>query len=277
MVLESLRMSDNLDGLYSLVVELRAIESGNPPATLGRALHALVLNWLNLANPELATATHDLPISPFSISGLIGNRRPNQVKGGDCFYLKIGVLDSQLIHPLLTGLTQWSMQPIILAKFPFLMTRTYMVHESHPLANVSSYSKLVEAGGNRSLIELTFLSPTSFKQKQGIQTFPLPELVFGNLQRRWNNFAPESLHFPEIEWQGLVSAYELKTHALKLEGGAEIGAQGWIRYRFPDPEQAKIARILAEFAFYAGVGRKTTMGMGQTQYNSSTKPKLIQR
>ncbi|AFY84406.1 CRISPR-associated endoribonuclease Cas6 [Oscillatoria acuminata] len=270
-------MSDNLDGLYSLVVELRAIESGNPPATLGRALHALVLNWLNLANPELATATHDLAVSPFSVSGLIGNRRPNEVKGGDCFHLKIGVLDSQLIQPLLTGLTQWAMQPIILAKFPFLMTRTYMIHESHPLANVSSYSKLVEAAGNQSLIELTFLSPTSFKQKQGIQTFPLPELVFGNLQRRWNNFAPEPLHFPEIEWQGLVSAYELKTHALKLEGGAEIGAQGWIRYRFSDPEQAKIARILAEFAFYAGVGRKTTMGMGQTQFNSSTKPKPIKR
>ncbi len=83
--------------------------------------------------------------------------------------------------------------------------------------------------------------------------------------------------FPEIEWQGLVSAYELKTHALKLEGGAEIGAQGWIRYRFPDPEQAKIARILAQFAFYAGVGRKTTMGMGQTQFNSTTKPKPIKR
>jgi CRISPR-associated endoribonuclease Cas6 len=63
----------------------------------------------------------------------------------------------------------------------------------------------------------------------------------------------------------LVAAYELKTHALKMEGGSEIGAQGWIRYHFPISEQAKLATILAHFAFFSGVGRKTSMGMGQTK------------
>jgi CRISPR-associated endoribonuclease Cas6 len=62
-----------------------------------------------------------------------------------------------------------------------------------------------------------------------------------------------------------VTAYELKTYALKMEGGTEVGAQGWIRYRFSDAEMARMATILANFAFFAGVGRKTAMGMGQTQ------------
>ncbi len=38
---------------------------------------------------------------------------------------------------------------------------------------------------------------------------------------------------------------------------------GWVRYRFPDPEQARIATILSHFAFFSGVGRKTALGMGQ--------------
>ncbi len=83
--------------------------------------------------------------------------------------------------------------------------------------------------------------------------------------RRWNTFAPPELQFPEVEWNGLVSAYDLKTHALKMEGGAEIGAQGWVKYRFLDSQQARIATILAHFATFAGVGRKTAMGMGQVR------------
>jgi CRISPR-associated endoribonuclease Cas6 len=112
-------------------------------------------------------------------------------------------------------------------------------------------------------IALKFLSPTSFKQSQTIQPFPLPELVFGNLLRRWNIFAPVELQFPNLEWQGVVSAYNLKTRTLSLNGTAEIGTTGWVRYRFNDPEQAKVATILAHFAEFAGVGRKTAMGMGQ--------------
>jgi CRISPR-associated endoribonuclease Cas6 len=136
---------------------------------------------------------------------------------------------------------------------------------THRLAGSADYRLLASTPQTTTDIELNFLSPTSFKQSRGIQPFPLPELVFGSLHRRWNAFAPEELSFPAVEWEGLVSAYELKTHALKMEGGSEIGAQGWVRYRFSNPEQAKLATVLAHFAFFSGVGRKTSMGMGQTQ------------
>lgn len=270
---EAVPMSDKLHHLYSIVVELVAMESGKPPATLGRAIHALVLRWLQLGNPDVAERIHASQMSPLSLSGLMGHRRSKQTQPGDSFLFRIGLLDEGLIQPLLLGLTKWENQPVVLGKFPFVWTRSLMMPESHPLADCSAYETLVNApslGGN---IQLNFNSPTSFKQQQGIQNFPLPDLVFGSLHRRWNSFAPPGLHFPEIDWQGWVSAYELKTHALRLEGGAEIGAQGWIRYRFSDAEQARIAAILARFAFFAGVGRKTTMGMGQTELIVKEKPK----
>ena len=93
-------------------------------------------------------------------------------------------------------------------------------------------------------------------------SFPLSELVFSNLLRRWNTFAPTEYHFPKIDWQGMTAAYNLKTKVIKLQKD-EIGSVGWVRYKFKDDEQARIATILANFANFSGVGRKTALGMGR--------------
>lgn len=50
---------------------------------------------------------------------------------------------------------------------------------------------------------------------------------------------------------------------MKMEGGAEIGAEAGVKYRFTDSEQARIVTILAHFACFSAIGRKTAMGMGQ--------------
>lgn len=252
--------------LQSLVLELGALKKGTPPATLGRAIHGCVLNWLNLVDSELANQIHESQVSPFCLSGLIGNRRQPYSLEGDKFFLRISILQQQLIQPLLKGIEQQETKELILGKFPFVIRQIYTIPQSHKLAQLTDYYSLALYSSILNEIKLNFLSPTSFKQKQGIQTFPLPELVFDSLLRKWNHFAPVELHFPDdIDWNCLVSAYELKTFALKLEGGAEIGTQGWVKYCFKEPQQARIASILANFAFYAGVGRKTSMGMGQTQ------------
>jgi len=223
------------------------------------------MNWLNLGNPQIADSIHASQESPLSLSGLLGNRRPRGTQAGDNFYFRVGLLDGSLMEPLLVGIEKWGTQPLILGQFAFALRSIYTLPGTHRLAGSADYRLLANTPQTLADIELSFLSPTSFKQSRGIQPFPLPELVFGSLLRRWNAFAPEELHFPAVEWEGLVSAYELKTHALKMEGGSEIGAQGWVRYRFPNAEQAKLATVIAHFAFFSGVGRKTSMGMGQTQ------------
>ncbi|MCC5661795.1 CRISPR system precrRNA processing endoribonuclease RAMP protein Cas6 [Nostoc sp. XA010] len=172
--------------------------------------------------------------------------------------LRITLLKKELLAPLLWGLSTNLGESIMLAGIPCQLGKWI------DIVQVSSFEKLVQVT-TQNVIELRFLSPTSFKQNRGLQPFPLPELVFNSLLRRWNTFAPLELQFPEVEWNGLVSAYGLKTHALKMGGGAEIGAQGWVKYRFLDSQQARIATILTHFATFAGVGRKTAMGMGQVR------------
>jgi CRISPR-associated endoribonuclease Cas6 len=265
MVQEMLNKVNKSDKLQSIVVELAAGKNGKPPATLGRAIHGSVLHWISLGDKEIADKIHQSDVNPLSLSGLIGFRRKPVSEEGDRFFFRISLLDGSLINSLILGVNEWENQPLILGNFPLVIRQVYMIPNSHSLAKGTDYYSLVNDVVIADEINLKFLSPTSFKQKQGIQTFPLPDLVFDSLLRRWNLFAPKSLHFPEIKWEGLVSAFELKTHALKLEGGAEIGCQGWVKYHFSNREQARIASILANFAFFAGVGRKTAMGLGQTQ------------
>jgi len=262
-------------GLHAIAIELAAAERTVLPATLGRALHSQVMNWLSLGDSHLANTIHTRQTMPFSLSNLKGFRRQTrdrkprdrktETQSGDEFCFRIGVLDGDLLLPLLDGLTAWGTEPISLANCPFVIRQIYSMPGSHPQVGSSDYYLLAKMPKPTDDITLNFLTPTSFKQQQSVQPFPLPEMVFGNLGRRWDTFAPEELRFGAMTWQGLVSAFELKTHALKLEGGAEIGAVGWVRYRFPDPQQARVASILAQFANFSGVGRKTAMGMGQVQ------------
>lgn len=253
--------------LHAIVVHLGAADRGILPASLGRAIHAQVLDWFRQADPSISEAIHQRQESPISLSGLIGKRRSTGVQIGDEFSFRISLLENSLMEPLLHSLETSNMPKISLGQFPFTICKISMLPGTDPWVGSADYALLARSPVTQNDLTLRFVSPTSFKLKegQGIQPFPLPDSVFGSLQRRWNAFAPEELRLPSVRWSGLVSDYDLKTQKFRMENSVERGAIGWARYRFPDPEQARIATILAHFAFFAGVGRKTAMGMGQTR------------
>ena len=226
------------------------------PPTLGRAIHALCFRWFANTSPELAEKLHQQESLPMTLG--LKYCSPKQM------LLRISLLQKELLAPLLWGMNADLGNEIVLAGIPCRLGGWVDV------VKTNSFEKLMQVPVEK-FIELQFFTPTSFKQGKNIQPFPLPELVFNGLLRRWNIFAPEKLHFPKIEWSGVVAAYELKTYAMKMEGGAEIGAEGWVRYRFADNEQARIAAILANFAFFCGIGRKTAMGMGQVTVNGEER------
>ncbi|MDJ0573026.1 MAG: CRISPR-associated endoribonuclease Cas6 [Pleurocapsa sp. MO_192.B19] len=176
--------------------------------------------------------------------------------------IRITLLTRQLLSPLLLGLSQDLGKKIAIAKIPCLLK--FQID----LLSTTSYKDLFNKTPENT-ISFRFHSPTSFKQNNCIQPFPLPELVFNSLLRRWNTFAPAEYHFPKIDWQGMTTAYDLKTKVIKKEV-TEIGSVGWVRYAFKNDEQARIATILANFANFSGIGRKTALGMGRSQF----KPKI---
>lgn len=262
--------------LQTLVIYLGAAGNGNLPSSCNRAIHAQVLRWFQLGQPEISQAIHDSQESPISLSGLVGKRLSRVAYEGDEFYFRIGLLNGDLLAPLLRGLEKWESQLVVLARFPFIIKNIKMLPGSDPLVGSSNYNLLAQMPSDTDTLKLKFLSPTSFKlsQSKHIQPIPLPDSVFGNLQRRWNIFAPKELKFPKIQWTGLICDFEIRSERLKLDNAVELGSVGWVQYQFPNLQQARIATTLSHFAFFSGVGRKTAMGMGQTLLEGKNKDKL---
>lgn len=237
-------LTDSLYMIQFVIAHQQAL-----PASLNRAMHGMCLQWFASTDLELANQLHQASSSPFTISARFKNRQQLQVK--------ITVLQAELLSALLWGLCPDLGQEIAITDVPCQVSSQIQIVTS------SRYEKLAQVAPKDPL-ELEFLTPTSFKQEQFIQPFPLPNLVFGGLLRRWNEFAPEPLKFERTDWSVLVAEYELRTRAFRMKTD-EIGTEGWVRYRLPDAEQAASATTLAHFALFSGVGRKTAMGMGQTQ------------
>ncbi|MEP0819342.1 MULTISPECIES: CRISPR-associated endoribonuclease Cas6 [Trichocoleus] len=263
--------------LQTLVIHLRAARSGPLPSACNRAIHAQVLEWFRQGDPNVSEAIHKSQESPFIISGLMSKRQETEAKAGNEFHFRIGLLSGNLMKPLLEGFQKLEDTPFSLAEFPFVIQSINMLPSTDLWVCSSSYTLLAKTPLILNELTLKYLSPVSFKLNtgQGIQAFPLLEAAFGSLYRRWNAFAPENLKLPKIHWNGWVSDYELRTEKVKIKNSVELGAVGWVTYRFPDPEQAKAATILAHFAFFSGVGRKTAMGMGQTRLDQIA-PNMMQ-
>jgi CRISPR-associated endoribonuclease Cas6 len=115
---------------------------------------------------------------------------------------------------------------------------------------------------------------------------PLPHYLFPGLVRRWQDLAPPELaHVVQmerieqyIEDEGVViSDYDLKPHQVRFTTHVQSGFVGMCKYdlRGPDEEVKGPAEapltvrqqilLLAQLAFYCGIGYKTAMGLGQVR------------
>ena len=113
---------------------------------------------------------------------------------------------------------------------------------------------------------------------------PLPQYVFPGLARRWEDLAPPNLVNviqkdrieQYIQDDGMIIAdYELKTHQVKFTTHVQPGFVGNCTYHLRGPDEATTPEapltvrqqllLLAQLAFYSGIGYKTSMGLGQAR------------
>ena len=105
-----------------------------------------------------------------------------------------------------------------------------------------------------------------------MEVWPRPELVFGSLARTWSLYSPLALPLDRDELVAMtadavvMSRYELRTQMLQFPKHKQVGFVGYVIYEcVAGGPLAAALDLLADFALYAGVGYKTTMGMGQTR------------
>lgn len=274
--------------LYSIILELCAINTTAIPAYRGDHTHALFLELVRQVDPELSGRLHDEPeYRPFTVSVLHGamvRDGMQMLQAGQVYRLRITLLDSgHLWQRLSTHFLEASALTLRLDRAQIQLTRVI----STPSADSTGWAgytdwQTLACTTPRKLITMRFASPCAFSMgNRRFALFPEPVLLWVSLLRSWNRYAPTILQMDKaalrefIEQQVLVSDYELHTSRAIFATHTQKGVLGTCTYQIKTGEgYALQLATLAEFARYAGVGSKTTSGMGQTRLEKTAdKPR----
>jgi CRISPR-associated endoribonuclease Cas6 len=244
--------------------------SPRPSGLLGIPLHGLVFAALEQRNPTLSARIHAAEVKPFRI----GQSRWQGGEGDGPAQLdvQLGLLDDTLLPALLGALEVGSRhgQPDTSLRAQVMAARLVTQRSYDDL-----YQQYASGMGGREL-HMQFLTPTTFRTTDLDMPFPVPKTVFYGLQRRWEAFS--DVHFgPELnDWIGRavrVRDFQLRPRTVHFKGarGASMTAcVGEVTYQLARPGDAMPAfvRLLADYANYAGVGYKTTYGLGHVRTKS---------
>ncbi len=219
------------------------------------------------------------------------------IQEGQIGWLRLTLLDGTLFGALspVADAKQASLPPLILNDIAFDLLE--LVVDKRAAAGAgegevswsgwTSYAALVKrsqqrTGSQLERITLEFDTPTAFTgehQHRGRSTIVLPEplLVFGGLARLWLHFAPPdqartidpgalALY---LEQRVRVERYALHTQQFHLRQRPLLGFVGRCTFRLSmddvGDELRRQAHLLADYAFYAGLGHKTAQGMGRVR------------
>ncbi len=265
--------------LLSCVLSLQPEQPASCSANLGRAAHAWFLDRVRAADPALAEELHDgQGLRPFTLSDPAAFQ--TDLSPERSYRLRVTTFSPRLSRVVKEQVMPVLPRTLTLADVSFRVTAIASDPAEDAWAGEATFEELVQqftlAGEVPRLVGLRFASPTAFRVtgKKSPIPLPLPALVFGGLLDKWNSFAPIQLH-PDVrrfaEECLAVSSYRLETRRVTFgeqgEKGALSGFVGVCRYyiEVPDRYWMGLIHLLAGFALYAGVGLRTTMGLGQAR------------
>jgi len=246
-----------VEGPYALVMELRC--DVVPKGLTSERLHGAFLNLVSRGDRALAEILHSprLAQRPFSLH-LLGN--PTGTKK---LRLRVVILSPELFCRLWSSWEKRGGIPLKLGRSVFVPAKLTL---DGPWCGKATWRELWGSEPHKE-VELVFATPTTFKAGDLDLPLPIPRLVFGNLLRKWNAFSPYPLDVPLQEIERKVALAEARIHTKPFYDGRShiVGFVGRARFRTlrgSSPELVRAVSTLAQFAFFAGVGRKTTHGMG---------------
>ncbi len=278
---------------YSIVLNLLP-QSPIPSQYLtGRHLHALFLTLVSSVDLKLGNHLHQSTADKaFTLSPLQTSRHQRtgledytlqwehkiSIPAGTPCWWRISLLDDTLFGKLtqlwlnLNPNQPWHLGPADLHITSILGTP----QSTQPWANATTYAQLYEqADESDRLIAFSFATPTAFRQGQYDTALPTRECVFNSLLNRWNKYS--GIEIPQIPMESIFPSFvSIHTEIIADSRSKFIGVLGETSYRLlgeVEPLSIKHINVLADFALYCGVGRRTPMGMGMVRRLQISTPK----
>ena len=264
--------------LYSSLIRLHALHDGSLPQTQGHHAHAAFLDLVRQVDPDLAAALHDANArKPFTLSPLRGLPIPRQgeaqVRAGHECWLRVTLAGQDLFDTFIRRFLYGDARPtLLLGAVTFDISEVITTPGSHPWAGYTTAGALLADAHAEESIALEFASPFGFSLGNNhVEIMPRPELLFGGLQKKWSQWCslplPAQLERDWLQEHVLVGEWRVRSRMMQYNAQSQIGSEGTVMFRVFDatPDMRRTLNALADFAFFAGIGRKTTQGMGQVR------------
>ena len=237
----------------------------------GRSVNAAVLAAIrDTSPPALSQALHSPSgYKPYTVTPVLNGSWPPARQTASPLWFGLGLLTDDLASPVLTALESTKEIRIGSAFYPIAKVTVPMS---------ATYEELAARAGTAVTWEFTLVTPTGFATAAGEGPrreipWPEPTRAFGNLARRWSYFAPAA-PLPEdtktvVQSHIEVADFDMRMARFPVKPGQpeRHGAVGRITYRIAaantlQPSTVKTLNTLACYAEYAGLGDRTSIGMG---------------
>lgn len=297
--------------LISLEVRMRPRGKTWFNVNSARSMHGLFFALLRRANPPLASrlhpdgsadtsATRPTTGMAFTCSDIHGEFEPH--RDGKCtlpdqvYSVRFTAYEPSVcaaLNAAMTDRAENSMTGLAVEVRDQTWDVMDVIIEPNPGSNhsgVITFKSIIEHAQIDDRIELQFMSPTaiSMNAPHGVmssriyQLFPTPESIFCRYQQRWNAHATGAIETVYDACAGgaiVVDRYDLSTRLFAYD--REVPLRGFVgtcsyRIRTRDIGVRRDFNALADFAYFAGTGIKTTQGMGQTRRVDSIRRKTHQ-
>ncbi|MBD2491800.1 CRISPR-associated endoribonuclease Cas6 [Aulosira sp. FACHB-615] len=275
--------------LVGLVFDLEATATASLYSQYTIGLHAWFLDQVRQVDPELSAYLHDGESEKaFSISALEGQLLPSGKQ--------LKLVANQIYHWHINGLSQrvalfFKQWLTILPTVIDLRGASLQIKQVSIAHPPTTYAQLLQSPIEQSVVDLSFVSPTSFRRKGHHFPLPVPENLFHSYLRRWNDFSQQPVEQAAfLEWiDESVIIHQHRLESTKVAAGKQGSVTGFTgaislglsKAALANTEFTQLFYTLLKLATYCGTGHKTTFGLGQTrsgwlvEQKSATAEQLI--
>ncbi len=248
--------------LTSQVIFLK-LKKGNPENIKGNHVHGFFFKEILASqSPELAEYLHSPnTVKPFSISYVC--------KSGAAYWFRIASWVDEISQAVFSYFNSYD--EIKLNNCLFELVRTSTEPGESVWARRCSEEDFVKNARsmNTNTFWLEHFSPTSFKSGDSHLPLPVPELIVKSVHRQ----LPLELQKDGADFSMLADLLQLKEYRIRSvynrkNQGSIVSFEGKTRWQIDkraSRHEKEFILTLFNFAFYSGIGIKTTQGMGMSR------------